>query len=82
MGFIKRWNADDVVRQVNLCASQMRYRGNDGYIQWDCKKDLLTVKYELERLLRNSPSFGEVETSFVDDMEKQQSWEILKNDKV
>lgn len=77
MGFMKRWDADDVVHQLNRCASQMRHKSNDGFLQWDCKKDLLTVKYELEKLLHNSPTFGLVEESFNEDMEKQRAWEIL-----
>lgn len=81
MGFMKRWDAADIAWQLNSCASQMNYRGNDGFVQWDCKKDLIQVKYQLEKLLRDSPTFGLVEESFIEDMEKQQAWEILKDEK-
>ena len=54
---------------------------NDGFVQWDCKKDLLTVKYEIEKLLRNAPKFSNVEESWIEDMEKQRTWEILKDEK-
>ena len=81
MGFMKRWDADDILHQLSSCASQMNNDYNDGFVQWDCKKELLTVKYEIEKLLRNSPKFSNVEESWIEDMEKQRTWEILKDEK-
>lgn len=82
MGFIKRWDTDDILHQLNRCAYQMNNGHNDGYAQWDCKKDLLTVKYEIEKLLHKSPTFGWVEESWHEDMEKQRTWDILTDDKM
>ena len=77
MSFIKRWDASDVISQLRLCSAQVNSYYNDGFVQWDCKKDLLTVKYALDEMLESSPSFGEVEESFHEDMSKQITWKKL-----
>lgn len=82
MGLQLRWDADNIIRQLHMCASQMNYSGNDGFVQWGCKKDLIRVKYEVEKLLRNSPSFDNVENPFIEEMERQKLWDILKDEKI
>lgn len=81
MGLKRRWDANDIEWQLNSCASEMNYKGNDGFVQWDCKKELIQVKYQIEKLLRNSPTFGEIEESWIAQLDKQQTWEILKDEK-
>jgi len=34
---------------------------NDGYVQAGCKRDLVMLKYELEKLVSKCPDFGDVE---------------------
>lgn len=34
---------------------------NDGYVQSACKRDLVMLKYELERLVSECPDFGDAE---------------------
>ena len=77
MGFRKRWDADDILHQLHSCSSQVNSRHNDGFTAWDCKKDLLRVKYALDEMLESSPAFGEVESSFHEDMAKQKTWKKL-----
>lgn len=79
MSFIRRWDANDIKYQLGRCCSEMNSPYNDGFVQWDCKKDLLEVKYYLEELLHKAPSFGQVEQGFIEDKEKQKTWKILNN---
>jgi hypothetical protein len=76
MGFQKRWDVGEIQRQINACSSQMNSNYNDGFIQWGCKQDLLIVKYQLDELLRNSPTFAG-EQEFVDQLDKQLVWKRL-----
>jgi hypothetical protein len=34
---------------------------NDGFVQSGCKRDLVMLKYELEKLVSKCPDFGDVE---------------------
>ena len=76
MSFIQRWNADRIVQDLHACHAQVASPYNDGFTAWGCKQDLYRVKFELDRMLKNSPTFaGEQEW-----IEKQQIWKAL-NDK-
>ena len=77
MGYIKRWDVNDIKHQLGRCAAELHYNGNDGFIQWNYKKELLEVKYYIDELLHQAPTFGEIETSYHADMEKQQMWKRL-----
>ena len=44
------------------------------YLAEDCKYDLVMLRYEIDKMLRNSPDFGEVEKSW----EKEITMMILK----
>ena len=79
MSFIKRWDTGDIKYQLGRCGLEMNSTYNDGFVRWDCKKDLLELKYYLEELLYNAPGFGEVEQGFIEDKEKQKIWKILNN---
>ena len=79
MGFKQSWNTDQLLLGLHQCAAEMNSRRNDGYVQWGCKQDLYRVKFELDRLLKNSPTFSP-EAEWLEEQQKQQVWEIL-NDK-
>lgn len=80
MSFIKRWDAGDIQRQINACAAQMNSCYNDGFTQWHCKQDLLTLKYQLDEILRSAPTFAP-EQQFLNDLNKNTVWKRL-NEKV
>jgi hypothetical protein len=77
MGYIKRWDVTDIKHQLGRCSAEMQYSGNDGFTQWDCKKELLEVKYYLDQLLHNSPTFSNLEESYILEKEKELAWKIL-----
>jgi len=76
MSFIKRWDVGDIQRQLAACSAQVNNMYNDGFIQWGCKQDLLKVKYQLDELLRNAPTFAG-EEEFVNELNKQIVWSRL-----
>ena len=77
MGFVKRWDVDDIQRQINACAAQVQSPYNDGFTAWYCKQDLLRVKYQIDELLRTAPQFAG-ESEFVEELEKTIVWKRLK----
>lgn len=76
MGFIKRWDVDDIQRQINACSAQVHSHYNDGFTSWYCKQDLLKVKYQLDELLRTAPKFAG-EQEFINELEQQLVWKRL-----
>lgn len=76
MGFIKRWDADQIISNLNACYAQVASSYNDGFSAWACKQDLLRVKYALDEMLESSPTFSG-EEQFHEDMAKQKTWKKL-----
>lgn len=76
MSFIKRWDADKIISDLNACNAQLISPYNDGFTQWSCKEDLIRVKYALDEILENSPTFAP-ENKFIEEMEKQKTWKKL-----
>ena len=77
MGFVKRWDVDDIQRQIKACAAQVQSPYNDGFTAWYCKQDLLRVKYQIDELLRTAPQFAG-EQEFIEELEKTIVWKRLK----
>ncbi len=81
MGFRITWDANKIISDLRACTAQAASTYNDGYSAWDCKKDLLTVKYALDEMLERCPNFSTVEDSFHEEMSKHKTWKVL-NDKM
>lgn len=78
MSFMITWNADKIISDLRAAATQAGSVYNDGFSAWHCKKDLLQVKYELERMLRDLPHFAG-EDEYCREQEKQDVWQTLKH---
>ena len=76
---IKRWGAADIKQRLNSCYVQAGSRYNDGFTAWDCKKDLIDVKYALDRLLEKCPTFAG-ESEYIEELENLKMWNKLSNE--
>ena len=65
---------DSVLRIIRMIHSEVTDPQVSRYIAEDCKYDLVMLKYEIEKMLRNSPNFGEIE----EDWNKEITMKILK----
>lgn len=65
---------DSVLRIIRMIHSEVTDPHASRHIAEDCKYDLLMLKYEIEKMLRNSPNFGEIE----EDWNKEITMKILK----
>ena len=80
MSFIKRWNSEQIIRDLSACHAQVVNSYNDGFTAWACKQDLYRVKFELDQMLKDSPSFaGEQEWLEEQQLErdKRRAWRTL-----
>ena len=72
------WDVDKIINDLRACSAQMNSPYNEGYSQWGCKKDLLTIKYELDRILNNATTFSYLEEEWLEEQSKKETWEVLK----
>ena len=76
MSFRITWNVSQIVADLRAAAVQAGSAYNDGFSAWGCKQDLLQVKYELDRMLRDLPHFAG-EDEYCREQEKQDVWRTL-----
>jgi hypothetical protein len=77
MGFVKRWDAESIKIQLTRCGIEACSGYNDGYSQWNCKKDLLDIKYMLDDMLERIPTFSNLEEEYHEQREKDRAWKVL-----
>ncbi len=77
MSFIIKWDADQIVSDLRLAAGQVGSAYNDGFSAWMCKQDLLKVKYALDDMLSDLPTFAG-EKEYCEKLEQEKTWKILK----
>ena len=76
MGFRKPMDYNSVNHQIYIAGVELNSSRNDGYVQWEIKKDLYQLKCLLDQILKNSPEFvGEAE--FLEQQSKKQMWRAL-----
>jgi hypothetical protein len=76
MGFRKPMDYNSVNHQIYIAGVELNSPYNDGYVQWEIKKDLYKLKFLLDSILKDSPEFvGEEE--FLEQQSKQQMWRAL-----
>jgi hypothetical protein len=76
MGFRKPMDYNSVNHQIYIAGVELHSSRNDGYVQWEIKKDLYKLKWLLDGILKDSPEFvGEEE--FLKEQSKQQMWRAL-----
>jgi len=62
MGFKMSWSVSRIKGDLQMMTYECCNMRNDGYTQFAIKKDLMEIKFLLEDLLENSPTFvGEEE---------------------
>ena len=65
MSYHSEKRAQDRAISVIDLLKMIAYEAGDTLIEeWraqDCKRDLVMIRYELDRLIKNCPNFGEVE---------------------
>ena len=76
MGFRKPMDYNSVNHQIYIAGVELHSPRNDGYVQWEIKKDLYKLKWLLDGILKDSPEFvGEEE--FLQEYSKKQMWRTL-----
>lgn len=77
MKYFNKVATDDVFLSLNKLYRECSDARNDGWTAFGYKQDLLKIKYHLEKLINKCPTFSG-ETEFIEDLEKEITWEILQ----
>lgn len=78
MGFKKPMDYNQVRHQIYMAGVELCSPKNDGFTQWEIKKDLYQLQWLLEAIMKDSGTFvGEEE--FLIEREKALMWRNLKN---
>jgi hypothetical protein len=77
MGFRKP-DLNSVVQQLHRAYGEVNSPYNDGFTGWEIKRELYEIKWLLDRLLKKSNSYGEIEQRYLDEVEKNKIIEELK----
>jgi len=58
MGFKMSWSVSRIKGDLQMMSHECNYPGNDGFMQFEIKKDLMEIKFLLEDLLEKCPTFS------------------------
>ena len=52
---------NSIVQLLRSIQSEANSPYNDGWVASDCKRDLIMIRYELDRIIKECPDFGKEE---------------------
>jgi len=76
MGFRKPMDYNSVQHQIYLAGIELHSPYNDGFTTFEIKKDLHKLKWLLDEIMADSPSFAG-EDEFLKEHEQTKMWRIL-----
>jgi hypothetical protein len=77
MGFRKPMDYNSIHHQIYMTGVELHSPYNDGFNQWALKQDLYKLKWLVDGILKDSPTFTE-ENEFIQEHEKQIIWRTIK----
>ena len=78
MGFKKPIDNNSVHHQIYMTGVELCSPYNDGYTQWELKKDLYKIKWLVDEILKDSPKFAD-EENFLNEHQKNVVWRTLNS---
>lgn len=76
MGLRKQMDYNSVHHQIYMSGVELHSNYNDGFNQFEIKKDLYKLKWMLDEILADSPAFAG-EEDFLKENERRVMWRTL-----
>ena len=76
MGFRKPIDYNSVYHQIHIAGVELYSNYNDGFNQFEIKKDLYKLKWLLDEIMRDSPTFAG-EEEFLKEHDQVKMWKTL-----
>lgn len=67
---------NSVNHQIYMSGVELSSPRNDGFTTWEIKKDLYRLKFLLDEILADSPTYSN-EQEFLDEQSKKKMWKTL-----
>lgn len=77
MGFRKPMDYNQVSHQIYMAGVELHSPKNDGFTQWGIKQDLYKLKWMLDDIMKEAPTFAD-EQEFLKENEQKVMWRTLK----
>jgi hypothetical protein len=77
MGYRKPMDYNSVHHQIYMAGVEMHSNYNDGFVQWMLKQDLYKIKWLIDEIMDDSPTFAD-EEQFLKEHEQVKMWRTLK----
>jgi hypothetical protein len=77
MGFRKPIDYNSVHHQIYIAGVELYSPRNDGFTTWDIKQDLYKLKWMLDAIIKDAPTFVD-EEEFIKEHEQKVMWRTLK----
>jgi vancomycin permeability regulator SanA len=77
MGFRKPMDYNSVSHQIYMSGVELNRPYNDGFTTFEIKKDLHKLKWMLDAIMKDSPTFSG-EDEFIKEHEQKVMWRRLK----
>ena len=77
MGFRKPMDYNSVHHQIYMAGVELNSPYNDGFVQWEVKKDLYKLKWLVDSILKDSSTFSG-EEEFLKENEQKVMWKTLQ----
>ena len=77
MGYRKPMDYNQVSHQIYMSGVELNSHYNDGFTLWEIKKDLHKLKWLLDEIMKDSPTFS-MEDEFIKEHEQKVMWKRLK----
>ena len=78
MGFKKTWDVSEISHNIYCMSRECSSPYNDGYTSFEIKKELYEIKFIIDQVLKNSPSFSG-EEEWLTEQEKKRIIKHLKS---
>jgi hypothetical protein len=76
MGYIKRWNVEDIATQIHSAEIECSSPYADGFSTWGIKQDLYQIKWLVDEALEKCPTFSP-EEEWLKEQDKKKMWKVL-----
>ena len=77
MGMRKQMDYNSVHHQIYMSGVELHSNYNDGFNQFEIKKDLHRIKWLLDEIMADAPTYAD-EPEFLDEHSKVKMWRTLK----
>lgn len=77
MGFKKPTNSHGIQSELYKLYGEIKSPYNDGYTSWGLKQELYEIKFLIDKLIKDSPTFTP-EEEWLEEQHKKHVWSELK----